>query len=102
MIGSSCSKSFHIVERIVGDKQCLNSHASCYPMSPTHGVMKTVKHERSRWQVRKVCDPSIRQGEAEIPLEAFGRMLRRFTTLATPDALELVDEVAGHLQSKES
>ena len=47
------------------------------------------------WQVRKVCDPSIRQGHAQIPLEAFGRMLRRFTTLATPDALELVDEVAG-------
>ena len=71
-------------------------------MSPTHGVMKTVKHGRSRsWQVRKVCDPSIRQGEAEIPLEAFGRMLRRFTTLATPDALELVDEVAGQTFAEE-
>ena len=46
---SLCSfKSFQIVERIVGDKQCLNSHARCYPMSPTHGVIKTVKHGLSR------------------------------------------------------
>ena len=49
-------------------------------------------------QVKKVCKLSelsgSGQGRAEIPLEEFGRVLRRFSTLAAPDALELIDEVA--------
>ena len=42
------SKSLQIVERIVGDKQSLNSHARCFSISPTHGVIETVKHGHSR------------------------------------------------------
>ena len=50
------------------------------------------------WQVKKVCELSEQsgsgQGRAQIPLSEFGRVLRRFSTLAAPDALELIDEVA--------
>ena len=47
-------------------------------------------------QVKKVCELSepSGQGRAQIPLEEFGRVLRRFSTLAAPDAVELIDEVA--------
>ena len=49
-------------------------------------------------QVKKVCELSepsgSGQGRAQIPLEEFGRVLRRFSTLAALDAVELIDEVA--------
>ena len=63
---------------------------------PTH-ASHVYKHFHV-WQVQKVCELSeLRgsgQGRARIPLEEFGRVLRRFSTLAAPDALELIDEVA--------